>query len=366
MNKQRILFVLHLPPPVHGAAMMGKYIHDSRVINEAFECKYINLTSAKTLQDIGKGGVMKYIKYLMLLCKVILKVITFRPQLVYVTPTACGVAFYKDFLVVQLLKLMERKVVVHYHNKGVVTRQDKKLDDWMYRSFFKGIKVILLADALYEDVKKYVKREQVLICENGIPGNAVNAKDITRENTTPRILFLSNLLIAKGVLVLLDALKMLDDKKLNFTCDFVGAETNEIDAQRFQEEVEMRNLQNKVAYLGKKYGEEKEDLYKKSDFFILPTLNECFPLVLLEAMQHALPCVASDVGGISSIIRHGENGYLVEMNNPTALANSIEKLLKDADLRKNMGENGWMRFKSDFTLDAFEKRMEFCLRKALK
>ena len=291
---------------------------------------------------------------------------TFRPQLVYVTPTACGVAFYKDFLVVQLLKLMGRKVVVHYHNKGVVTRQDKKLDDWMYRRFFKGIKVILLADALYEDVKKYVKREQVLICENGIPGNAVDAKDITRENTTPRILFLSNLLIAKGVLVLLDSLKMLDDKKLNFTCDFVGAETNEIDAQRFQEEVEMRNLQNKVAYLGKKYGEEKEDLYKKSDFFILPTLNECFPLVLLEAMQHALPCVASDVGGISSIIRHGENGYLVEMNNPTALANSIEKLLKDADLRKNMGENGWKRFKSDFTLEAFEKRMEFCLKKALK
>ena len=236
----------------------------------------------------------------------------------------------------------------------------------MYRSFFKGIKVILLADALYEDVKKYVKREQVLICENGIPGNAVDAKDITRENTTPRILFLSNLLIAKGVFVLLDALKMLDDKKLNFICNFVGAETNEIDAQRFQEEVEMRNLQNKVAYLGKKYGEEKEYLYKKSDFFILPTLNECFPLVLLEAMQYALPCVASEVGGISSIIHDGENGYLVEMNNPIALANSIEKLLKDADLRKNMGENGWVRFKRDFTLEAFEKRVEFCLKKALK
>ena len=46
--------------------------------------------------------------------------------------------------------------------------------------------------------------------------------------------------------------------------------------------------------------------------------------------------------------------------------NSIEKLLKDADLRKNMGENGWKRFKSDFTLEAFEKRMEFCLKKALK
>lgn len=97
--------------------------------------------------------------------KVVLRVATFKPQLVYVTPTACGGGFYKDFVVVQLLKLMRRKVVVHYHNKGVVTRQDKKLDDWMYRRFFKGIKVILLSDALYEDVKKYVKREQVLICE---------------------------------------------------------------------------------------------------------------------------------------------------------------------------------------------------------
>lgn len=187
MNKQRILFILHLPPPVHGAAMMGKYIHDSCIINEAFVCKYINLTSAKTLQDIGKGGVMKYIKYLMLLCKVALKVITFRPQLVYVTPTACGVAFYKDFLVVQLLKLMGRKVVVHYHNKGVVTRQDKKLDDWMYRRFFKGIRVILLADALYEDVKKYVKREDVLICENGIPDTSDRSEKIIRNNPIPRI-----------------------------------------------------------------------------------------------------------------------------------------------------------------------------------
>lgn len=368
MNKQRILFVLHLPPPVHGAAMMGKYIHDSRVINEAFECKYINLTSAKTLQDIGKGGVIKYIKYLMLLCKVILKVITFRPQLVYVTPTACGVAFYKDFLVVQLLKLMGRKVVVHYHNKGVVTRQDKKLDDWMYRRFFKGIKVILLSDALYEDVKKYVKREQVLICENGIPDTSEKSEKIIRNNPIPRILFLSNLLITKGVIVLLDALKLLKDKNIGFVCNFVGAETNEIDASHFLKEVQKRGLQQEVKYLGKKYGKEKEELYRTSDIFVFPTYyyNECFPLVLLEAMQMHLPCISTTEGGISSIINDGENGYLVEMNNPIALADSIEKLLKDADLRKNMGENGWKRFKSDFTLEAFEKRMEFCLKKALK
>lgn len=348
--------------------MMGKYVHDSKLINEEFRCHYINLTTAENLQDIGKGSVKKYLRYLGIIGKVVLRVVTFKPQLVYVTPTACGGGFYKDFVVVQLLKLMGRKVVVHYHNKGVVTRQDKKLDDWMYRRFFKGIKVILLADALYEDVKKYVKREDVLICENGIPDTSDKSEKIIRHNPTPRILFLSNLLITKGVIVLLDALKLLKGKNIDFVCNFVGAETNEIDASHFLKEVQKRGLQQEVKYLGKKYGKEKEELYRTSDIFVFPTYyyNECFPLVLLEAMQMHLPCISTTEGGISSIINDGENGYLVEMNNPIALADSIEKLLKDADLRKNMGENGWMRFKRDFTLEAFEKRMKNCLDKAMR
>lgn len=47
---------MHMPPPIHGAAMMGKYIYDSELINTTFNCHYINLTTAKRLQDIGKGG----------------------------------------------------------------------------------------------------------------------------------------------------------------------------------------------------------------------------------------------------------------------------------------------------------------------
>ena len=57
MSKPRILFILHLPPPIHGAAMMGKYIHDSQIINDNFNCDYINLTLAKDMHDIGKGGI---------------------------------------------------------------------------------------------------------------------------------------------------------------------------------------------------------------------------------------------------------------------------------------------------------------------
>ena len=167
--KAKILFIMHMPPPVHGAAMVGQYIHDSKLINKEFDCHYINLTTAKNLQDIGKVGLRKLLDFFHLLRRIRKELKTVKPRMVYVTPNACGGAFYKDFVVVQMIKSMGYSVIVHYHNKGVATRQNRVLDNWLYRHFFKGIKMILLSECLYDDVKKYVRREDVFICPNGIP-----------------------------------------------------------------------------------------------------------------------------------------------------------------------------------------------------
>lgn len=351
-----ILFILHLPPPVHGAAMVGKYIHDSELINSQFDCHYINLTTAKNLQDIGKGGVKKLWRFLKLLRSIRREVRRLKPQLVYVTPNACGGAFYKDFVVVQMLKRMGCRVVVHYHNKGVATRQDRWLDNLLYRRFFPGLKVILLAEALYQDVKKYVKREDVYICPNGIPETLDKEPQAARHNTIPHLLFLSNLLIDKGVLVLLDALKILKDKGYSFVCDFVGGETAEIDAARFQREVEERGLNRVVVYDGKKYGREKQLFFEQADVFVAPSLNEAFPLVNLEAMEYALPVVATDTGGVTDEVKNGENGLISEKRNPQSLAGCIERLIDDKTLREKMGEDGYRKFKANFTLSAFEAK----------
>lgn len=357
MDRSTVLFIMHMPPPVHGAAMMGKYIHDSKVINEAFDCHYINLTTAKDLQDIGKGGLKKMWKFLRLLKTICKEVKRLRPQLVYVTPNAKGGAFYKDFVVVQMLKRLGCKVVVHYHNKGVATRQDRWFDDNLYKRFFKDIKVILLADALYQDVKKYVNRADVFICPNGIPETLDKEPVAKRENTVPHILFLSNLLISKGVLVLLDACKILKDKGYSFVCDFVGGETAEIDAMRFKKEVETRGLNELVIYKGKKYGKEKSEMLKKADIFAFPTYyhNETFGLVNLEAMEYKLPVVSTNEGGISDVVKNGENGLIAEKKDVLSLTEHLATLLGDEQLRIKMGEDGYLKFKNQFTLSAFEK-----------
>lgn len=349
-----------MPPPVHGASMMGKYIHDSQVVNETFDCHYINLTTAKNLADIGKVGLRKLIQFVQLLYRIRKEVKKLKPQLVYVTPNACGGAFYKDFIVVQLLKAMGCKVVAHYHNKGVATRQNHKPDKWLYRQFFKGIQIILLAEPLYEDMQQFVKREQVLFCPNGIPESSPTNKP-PQKGSLPHIFFLSNLLIDKGVLTLLDACKQLKEQGYVFQCDFVGGETADMNAECFKRECEQRGIADCVTYHGRKYGEEKLTFFQQADIFVLPTFNECFPLVLLEAMEQSLPCISSAIGGTPEIVDEGKTGFLVPCREVQPLAERIGILLKDETLRKQLGKAGRAKFEREYTLPRFEENIERCL-----
>ena len=110
-------------------------------------------------------------------------------------------------------------------------------------------------------------------------------------------------------------------------------------------------------YLGKKYGVEKNEEYRKSDVFVFPSLNEAFPLVNLEAMEFKLPIVASDVGGVTAEVQDGVNGFICEPGNTDAFVESISKLLDDSELRKRMGEMGYKKFKKQFTVGKFEERL---------
>ena len=362
-----------MPPPVHGAAMIGKYIHDSKIVNEAFDCRYENMMLARNLEDIGRGGVRKFFDLFSQLQRFKKTIKEFTPDLVYITPNAAGGAFYKDFVIVQYVKHCLKKyspnaqVVAHYHNKGVATKQDKFLDNILYKKFFKKLKVILLANVLYEDVKKYIAKNDTFICPNGIPESLQHEPTAERNNSIPQILFLSNLIISKGIIVLLDALKILNERGRSFLCKVVGSETDELDASIFLSEIEHRSLTEKVVYVGKKYGDEKNEYFENADIFVFPTFyhNEAFPLVNIEAMEYKLPIVTTNEGGIPDMIEHDVHGLICERKNPQSLANALEKLLLNKNLRIQYGENGYKKFKLKYTLHSFELNLVSVLKDIL-
>ena len=423
----RILFIAPLPPPVHGSAMVSKYIKDSAKVQSVAQCDWVNLSTSRRMDEIGKGGAMKLLRFMGAYLKTLWLLLTHRYDLCYLAITCHGIGFLKDAPFVWLCKMFGCRVLIHQHNKGMRNCIERWPYRWLIPYIYNRARVMLLSWHLYPDIAKVVKREQVVICANGIREtvsgersvlNGTDIKpstqnpqqeqrDLTKHSTlnsthytlnskhytlnskpytlnskpytlhtkqehrdltkpltayrsplTVNLLFLSNLIPSKGVYVLLDACRILKDKGLDFQCNFVGGETKEIDRARFEAEVQRRGLEGMVRYEGPKYGEEKEEYWRSSDVFVFPTyyFNECFPLVILEAMQHGLPVVSTTEGAVPDMVADGVNGFVCERKDVSGLAGALERLITDAALRMRMGEVGRKRYEEEFTLERFEER----------
>lgn len=353
MNKPRILFIVPLPPPVHGSSMVCQSIQESSLIRHSFHTDFVNLSTSRRMDEIGKRSLWKAFRFAGAYLKVFYKLVSRRYDACYLAITCHGVGFLKDAPFVELCKLFRRKVILHQHNKGL----SKDVCRWPYRwlmpEVYRDAEVILLSERLYADVSSVVGREQVHICPNGVSSPLTIS--VMRHHAVPRLLFLSNLMESKGVYVLLEACRCLKENAYSFVCDFVGGETTEINRQRFDDEVRERGLEDCVFYHGPQYGADKERFFREADIFVQPTFEDCFPLTLVEAMRYGLPVVSTDEGAIPDMVVDGENGFVCPRKDVEALVNALKKLLNDNELRKQMGENGCSRYMERYTSEAFEK-----------
>lgn len=356
--KKRILFILHLPPPVHGSSVVGKQIRYSERIHAGWESRFINLNTSPSTDAIGKVGPRKLWTYARILLRTFCTLALRRPDSAYIAMTVKGGGFFKDLGVITLVKLFRVPIVYHLHNKGVAARQHRWPDRWLYPWVFRKSRVVLLSPYLYSDIARFVPESAVAYCPNGIPDEATGFQRNSDSSVSPVILFLSNLIESKGVGVLLEACALLKQKGLRFRAEFVGGE-GDVSAKDFARRVAALDLNDRVKYLGRQYGIDKQAAFVRADVFCLPTHyhNECLPLVLLEAMQWRLPVVATPEGGIRDVVVDGETGFLVPQRDPAALAEKLTVLLEDPKLRERMGEAGRQRYEEHFTAEKFEERM---------
>ena len=165
----KVLFIAPLPPPVHGSAMVSQYIKDSRLVNEQFDCDFVNLSTSRRMDEIGKGGIKKLLRFVGAYFALFWKLLTRRYDLCYLAITCHDMGFLKDAPFVLLCKLFRRRVLIHQHNKGMSRCVDRWPYRWLLPLVYRNTTVMLLSWHLYDDIASVVKREQVVICANGVP-----------------------------------------------------------------------------------------------------------------------------------------------------------------------------------------------------
>ena len=348
---KKILFVLHLPPPVHGASVMGEAVHSCKSLNDTYETSYVDLSLASDLKEVGRFSFRKPAAFLRVSRQIREAVRSFQPDLVYMTPAVCLPGFLKDALHVRMMKRMGCRLVLHLHNKEPKW-MNSRLFRSLYRNFFAHTRVILLSERLFPDVAPFIGRDSVSICPNGVEVPLLHRYG----GSVPRILFFSNIIRSKGVSILLDACRILAGQGLSFRCELAGQMTPDYPSDALREEIREKGLVGVVEYTGEKYDAAKWEAYSQADVFALPTYNDCFPLVLLEALGAGLPVVSTTEGGIPDIIKDGETGFLCPPRDAANVADRIGRLLRDSDLRERMGEAARRDYEARFTRERFEER----------
>ena len=350
--KARILSIIATPPPVHGSAVMNNYVRKSNILNSSFQMNYINYNFVNKVSDIGTINCYKIYRYLLYLFQVLRAMIFLRPHLVYFPIVPNGVAFYRDSLIVLLVKLFNVPIILHLHGKGA--KDNYSSAKFLYNLVYNGSHIVCLSNRLLEDV--HFAKGNFYIVPNGIEQTMFEAKSEFGDDVM--LLFLSNLLPSKGIIELLDAIKIVHSKKINgWSLNIVGSFTNEITQELLENYVLESGLENVVKILGPKFGDDKDTVLRNSDVFCFPTRHETFGLVNLEAMQHSLPIISSYEGAIPDLIQDGINGFLVDPENKELLADYIIRLIEDKPLRVRMAKNSFAAYTDRYTLQRFEQNI---------
>ena len=239
-KRPRILMVTPLPPPVNGNALVNQKIKDSPLMNETFNMDWVNISTSGNLAEYHKIGIKKICRYIHALARMLKLLILNRYDFCYFALTYSGVGFLKDAAFPLICKLFRHKLVFHQHNLGIKNYANKFPYKQLYSIIYKNAKVIVLSEFGCSDIEKVAQRTQAVVCLNGIDN--IEIKPRQEYNGPVRLLFLSNLFAHKGIFVLLDALKILKERGVEFVCNVVGQETKYTSKDEFEDSIVKHGL----------------------------------------------------------------------------------------------------------------------------
>ncbi len=230
-------------------------------------------------------------------------------------------------------------------------------------------KIICVANRVMADGirQKIAKPSKFLLINNGIDFNVENKKDEIKKNYNIKpkeivVAMVARLAYPKDPLLflqiareILKTLQQSSEQVQDVKFVLVGDGPLSLKCHDF---VEKEKLEEKVLLLGEKSPIETRELFFAFDIFVLLSHFEGMPITILEAMFAGLPIVASNVGGTVELIENEKGGFLVRNNYFSEIKEAIEHLIKNPQIRKQMGDYNIAKAKANFILDKMVSQYE--------
>jgi len=199
-----------------------------------------------------------------------------------------------------------------------------------------------------------IPRTKIRVIPNGVDVEKFRpCRETKIENL---LLFVGRLDPVKGLHVLLQSLEYLETPVKLVIIGPQWSRTYSEKILALAKNVDEKNIHS-VTYMGGLKQEKIIEWYQKASVFVLPSLSESFGIVNLEALSCEIPVVASNVGGIPEVVHDHENGILVPPNDAVKLAEAIQYLLDNEEIRRKFGEEGRKQVTEKFSSEVIAKRL---------
>lgn len=358
-----VVFIGPLSPPLHGQSI-------------AFEKAVEVGVTKKVVIDInltGKSLLKKILFTLFFLFKIFsIFLLRRKPDLVYFTCSRSFLGSIRDIILLQLSGLFKVPVVNHLHGA------DFKFFYYSVPSFYRAILKKSYNNVHHSIVLTDAMRDQFDIFPNmkiSVVNNFFNKDLGLQENKKPLsniviFVFLSNIMKTKGVFVLLDAFKILNEKYANICLRVAGAPIGDYELNASDTDVLFNDYiksLNRVKYVGIVQSNAKRDLLNRSSVFVLPSYykSEAIPLSIIEAMASGCAIITTDHNYLPSLVGQ-DNGLLVKPNDVESLVEAMERYITSADLLGAHQLNNVAYASANFSEESYLLGIEQVLEQTLK
>ncbi len=256
---------------------------------------------------------------------------------------------------IQVLRIFGRKIIYHFHGASFMDHYrlaSQSTQSRMKALFEKVDIVICLSESWRQYIADIAPRANIKVVPNAthLPELCVkqNSDDLVH------LTFLGLIGERKGLFDLLGVVRRLIDNGLKIKLSIGG--NGEID--RLQTSVSDLRINQIVEYLGWISEEQRDDLLRKTNIFVLPSYGEGMPMSILEAMAYSVPVVSTTVGGIPELVSDGETGFLIEPGDLDTLYEKLKYLIQNEDVRKKFGEKARQIVASKHNLKLITQQIE--------